>query len=129
MVRPVTPESGCLWCNQVINRAKLQEEALTEREVRAQRYVDDPEVVAPSVVTLNAVGAAHAANDFMFYMTSLAEGEASRSYLRHMPRKRATWMEEPRKDEGCPECGHGSRSRLGRGDARSLSTQVTRIER
>jgi hypothetical protein len=36
-----------------------------------QRYVDEPEVVAPSVITLNAVAVSHAADDFMFYMTGL----------------------------------------------------------
>ena len=97
MVRPVMPEHGCLWCNQIINPAKLQEEALTEQELRAQRYVDEPEVVAPSVITLNAIGAAHAANDFMFYMTGLTQAEASTAYMRYMPQRRITWLDEPRR--------------------------------
>lgn len=32
IVRPIMPDSGCLWCNGLINRTKLQEEAQTERE-------------------------------------------------------------------------------------------------
>ena len=65
----------------MINRAKLQEEGQTERERQAHRYVDEQTVVAPSVITLNAVGAAQAANDFLFYMTGLASNEASTAYM------------------------------------------------
>lgn len=122
VVRPVTPDCGCLWCNQVINPAKLQEEAQTEPERRAQRYLDESDVVAPSVITLNAVGAAHAANDFLFYMTGLRNTGGGGAYMRHMPVKRQTWWDQPRKDHNCPECGGNARSRLGRGDARRLNT-------
>jgi hypothetical protein len=116
IVRPVTPESGCLWCNQLINRAKLQEEAQTERERQAQRYVDDKTVVAPSVITLNAVGAAQSANDFMFYMTGLASPEASTAYMRFDPRKRGVSLDSPRRSWDCTECGTGPKGRLARGD-------------
>ena len=124
MVRPVTPDSGCLWCNQVINPAKLQVEAQTQGERKAQRYVDEPDVAAPSVITLNAVGAAHAANDFLFYMTGLMDPSAPNSYLRHMALSRETRLVVPRHDEDCLECGHGSHSRFGRGDAYRLSTRT-----
>ncbi len=124
IVRPVTPDSGCLWCNQVINPAKLQAEAQTQGERKAQRYVDEPDVAAPSVITLNAIGAAHAANDFLFYMTGLMDPSAPNSYLRHMALTRETRLVQPRRDEGCLECGHDSHSRFGRGDARRLSTRT-----
>ena len=124
MVRPVTPDSGCLWCNQVINPAKLQAEAQTQGERKAQRYVDEPDVAAPSVITLNAVGAAHAANDFLFYMTGLMDPAAPTSYLRHMALSRETRLVAPRHDKDCRECGHDSHSRFGRGDARRLSTRT-----
>ena len=124
VVRPVTPDGGCLWCNQVINPAKLQAEAQTQGERKAQRYVDEPDVVAPSVITLNAIGAAHAANDFLFYMTGLMDPSAPNSYLRHMALCRETRHIQPRRDESCLECGHDSHSRFGRGDARRLSTRT-----
>lgn len=123
VVRPVSPETGCLWCNQVINPAKLQTEAQGEAERRAQRYVDEPEVVAPSVITLNAVGAAHAVNDFLFYMTGMAEPEASQAYMLHRPRTRQTTWMQPRKDVNCPECGSGPQGRLAKGDAWPLTTK------
>lgn len=116
IVRPVTPDCGCLWCNQLINRAKLQEEGQTERERQAQRYVDEKSIVAPSVITLNAVGASQAANDFLFYMTGLTSSDASRGYQRFEPRRRAVALDGPRRSWECTECGVGSKGRLARGD-------------
>ena len=116
IVRPVTPEYGCLWCNQLINPAKLQEEAQTERERKAQRYVDDEEVPAPSVITLNGLGAAQAANDFLFYMTGLTQSDASTAYMRQNPRLRQVSMDHPRKSPECTECGTGPKGRLAHGD-------------
>lgn len=116
IIRPVTPEVGCLWCNQLINPAKLQEEAQTERERAAQRYVDDVEVPAPSVITLNAVGASQAANDFLFYMTGLTNEDASTAYMRFDPRSRRVSLDNPRKSVDCTECGTGRKGRFGRGD-------------
>ncbi len=60
--RLVWPADGCLWCNGLIRRARLEEEAKSENQLRAQRYVDDPDVRAPSVITLNAVAAALSVN-------------------------------------------------------------------
>lgn len=116
IVRPVTPDCGCLWCNQLINRAKLQEEGQTERERQAQRYVDEKSIVAPSVITLNAVGASQAANDFLFYMTGLTSPDASRGYQRFEPRRRTVALDGPRRSWECTECGVGSKGRLARGD-------------
>jgi hypothetical protein len=116
IVRPVTPDCGCLWCNQLINRGKLQEEAQTERERGAQRYVEDANVAAPSVITLNSVGASQAANDFMFYMTGLTADDASMSYMRFDPRKRGLYLDKPRRSPDCTECGDHSGGRLARGD-------------
>src|SRR5262249_2350865 len=120
VIRPVTPESGCLLCNGLISPAKLQEESISEQERRGQRYVDDPDVVAPSVITLNAVAVAHAADDFLFYMTGLRKPDAPTSFMRFHPRSRQVWFDESPKSPTCPECGLNSRSRLARGDARRL---------
>lgn len=120
VVRPVMPETGCLLCNGLISAAKLQEESISEQERRGQRYVDDPDVVAPSVITLNGVAVAHATDDFLFYMTGLRDPDAPKSFMRFHPRSRQVWSDDPRKSQTCPECGQGSRSRLARGDARRL---------
>ena len=71
-VRPLGTQRGCLRCNGVINLHRLGEESLGNPEqVRNQHYVDEPDVHAPSVITLNALGVGWAANAFMEYMVGL----------------------------------------------------------
>lgn len=121
--RPVGPSGGCLWCNGYIPPARLQEEAATEAERRAQRYVDDPDVAAPSVITLNARAAAAAADDFMFSVTGLTDPNAETGYLRFTPQTRKMNIEAPRRDADCIMCGDGPGSNRGRGDSGRLPTK------
>lgn len=114
VVRPLRPGLNCLWCNQLINAGKLADEAKTHGERKRQRYVDDEEVTAPSVITLNGIGAAHACNDFLTFMTGLSEG-ASTDFARYDSRTRASSFSTPRADANCTECGCGSDGRLGHG--------------
>ncbi len=116
VVRPLRPGMNCLWCNQLINPGKLADEAKTGKERRGQRYVDDEEVVAPSVITLNAVGAAHACDDFMHFMTGLAHPGLSLDYAHYDSRMRAMSLSAPRADADCPECGSAAGARLGHGE-------------
>lgn len=118
--RPVTPDSGCLWCNGLIPPSRLQEEAQGAEERRRQRYVDDPTVIAPSVITLNATAAAYAVNDFLFAVTGLVLPTATSDYFRFDPRRRAFYLEQPRADADCLECGPMSHSRRARGDGARL---------
>lgn len=120
VTRWVLPHAGCLVCNEAINPARLQEESVTTSMRERQRYVDDPDVPAPSVVTLNATTAAQAANDFLFHMTGLASPTAFDGYIRSHPLTRRIEMLRPRKDANCPECGSSSESRFARGDGVSL---------
>ncbi len=120
--RPVLPSSGCLWCNGLISPAGLQREASTPEE-EAQRYVEEAEVVAPSVITLNATAAAQAANDFLFSLTGLTHPDAPLDYMYLSPRKREVRMEVPRNETTCRECGTMSYSRFARGDGASLPTR------
>ena len=69
--RMVTPEQGCLWCNGLISTARLQDEAVPEAAKRGYSYLDDPDVAAPSVVTMNAIACAHAADEFLFHLTRI----------------------------------------------------------
>lgn len=125
--RPVTPSSGCLLCNGLISSEGLQREAATSREREAQRYVNEPEVVAPSVITLNAAVASQAANDFLFALTGLLKTGTSPDYLRFLPRRREVMFDRPRKDEACTECGMTSHSRFARGDGAELPTRSVSV--
>jgi hypothetical protein len=123
VARPVFPSSGCLWCNGLISAEGLQREAATAAERHAQRYVDEPDVVAPSVITLNATAASQAANDFLFWLTGLSQDGVSQDYMRFLPREREVRFDEPRKDGKCLECGRAPLSRFARGDGVDLPTK------
>lgn len=116
IVRPVFPGTGCLWCNQVINPAKLQDESLSDDARRAQNYGVGEDAPAPSVVTLNAVGASRAVNDFLMYMTGLAKDSADVEYVRFDARCGNVVPVRPRRDPDCPECSGRVYSRFGMGD-------------
>jgi len=121
--RPVFPGSGCLWCNELISPARLQEEALSDTERRQQRYVDEATIRAPSVITLNAVATAHSVDDYLFSLTGLLKPGTSNAYRRFLPRESEFMLDEPRKDPECIECGSGPQGRLGLGGAKRLPTR------
>lgn len=115
--RPLRPGHGCLLCNQLIDAAQLAKEAKTDEERKAQAYgVEEPN---PSVISLNAVSAAHAANDFLLDYLGLRP-ETHQLYFEHFHfLKGSRSMVEPRKDKECTECSYGG-LRFGRGDGVSL---------
>ena len=125
--RMVTPEQGCLWCNGLINPGRLQDEAVPEAAKRGYAYVDDPGVVAPSVVTINAIACAHAADDFLFHLTGLKYDEAETGWFRWNSRRAVAGYDMPRRDEGCVECSQSGNSRLGMGDNGTLPTRPAMV--
>jgi len=115
--RPVRPGQGCLWCNQLIDQNQLAKEAKTDDERRAQAY--GVEEANPSVITLNAISAAHAVNDFLLDYLSLRP-ERGTLYYEHfhfLNDKRS--LVEPRRDSDCSECSPTG-LRYGRGDSVAL---------
>jgi len=117
--RPVRPGSGCLWCNGLIDITALAKETKTDEERKEQAYgVEEPN---PSVITLNAIAAAHAVNDFLLDFLGLRSESESIHYehFHHLSRKRM--LVEPRKDEICPECS-SKEGRFARGDGFGLPT-------
>ena len=124
VTRPVTPESGCLLCSRFINPTKLQSELVSDEERRAQRYVDDVDIVAPSVITLNALAGAQASNDFLFFMTGLTDENASLSYMYFRPLGRKVLWDEPPARPDCLDCGRSVLSRFAMGDRRELPVKV-----
>ena len=123
--RMVTPEQGCLWCNGLINASRLQDEAVPEAARRGYAYVDDPGVVAPSVVTMNAIACAHAVDDFLFHLTGLKYEDAECGWLRWNSRRGVAGYDMPRRDAGCRECSQTATSLLGMGDNGALPTRAT----
>ena len=121
VVRPVIPDFGCLWCAKLINQARLAEESLPEEDRKRQQYIE--EVPAPSVVTLNGIGASHAANEFLFSWTGLLLSTSDDRYLYYHPQERKTMMRKPLRQEDCPECGEGMKSRRACGDSIELPTR------
>jgi hypothetical protein len=115
--RPVRPGHGCLWCNQLIDANALAKEAKTDTERKAQAY--GVEEANPSVISLNAVAAAHAVNDFLLNYLSLRPEPDALEYEEFHFLKRKQSLVEPRKDADCPECSSMGQ-RYGRGDAMGL---------
>jgi len=121
--RMVTPEQGCLWCNGLINPGRLQDEAVPEAVRRGYAYVDDPDVAAPSVVTMNAIACAHAADDFLFHLTGLKYADAETGWFRWNSRRAVAGYDMPRRDGSCGECSRAEYSRFGMGDNAALPTR------
>lgn len=113
VTRPVVPGDACLWCNGLISSSRLQEEATAPEQLARQRYVDDPGLHAPSVITLNAVAASLATNEFLMMVTGLAN-QRDIEWTRTLPRTGEVIAEQPRRDPTCHECS--ASGRIGRGD-------------
>lgn len=124
--RMVTPEQGCLWCNGLINPARLQDAAVPEAAKRGYAYLNDPDVPVPSVVTMNAVACAHAADDFLFHITGLKYEDAESAWFRWNSRRAVAGYDIPRRGADCAECSAKEYSRLGLGDNAPLPTRPVR---
>lgn len=120
ITRAVTSNSGCLMCNQAISPERLRLESISEDERRAQNYVGDPEVIAPSVISLNAQATAQAVNDFLFYMTGLMDADLHTGEIRFQPTKRQVDLDSPASIPTCVECGISATSRFAKGDKATL---------
>lgn len=112
--RPLRPGRGCLWCNQLIDPNQLALESKSDKERRDQAYgVEEPN---PSVITLNAVAAATAVNDFLLDYLGLREDKGDLAYQHFHHLQRRLSMVLPRVDADCPECS-ASGFRFGRADS------------
>jgi len=115
VTRLVLPTSGCLLCNGAISSAQLQREALSESEWQRQRYIDEEDIPDPSVITLNALSASQAMNDFLFIVTGLLD-EVQPEYILMFPRERASEKVLLRQDSECSMCSLSQGSCYARGD-------------
>ena len=102
VVRQLVPGTSCLWCNELVDRARLAEEAVSHGQREAQRYVD--EVEAPSVITLNAVATSHAVNNYLFCTLKLHDASEEVHWLKYREEEPYLTIEVPRQGPNCPEC-------------------------
>jgi len=122
-VRPSFPRHGCLDCAGMIDQVALQKEAATEEERVAQNYLNLPDVVDPSVVTLNGVAASAATNLMLMYAVGM--GQPGHLAHRLFDARSGCWLAlEPRHDSACLWCGPESTSRFARGDAAHLPVRI-----
>jgi hypothetical protein len=115
--RPVRPGKGCLWCNQLIDPNMLALESKSDVERKEQAYgVAEPN---PSVISLNAVAASHAVNDFLLDYLGLRPSLDPLHYehFHFLEGRRAVVL--PRRDDNCSECSRLG-MRYGRGDSVEL---------
>jgi hypothetical protein len=121
VIRWVLPGFGCLWCGGLISPHRLAWEAKTDAERGTQRYgTESPD---PSVISLNAVAASHAVNEFLFAVLGLrsAPDTTAAGYMWHHMSQRVVVDSRSTAPE-CPECSAEVGSRFGKGDAVSLPT-------
>jgi len=126
--RPLLPNpgGGCLECHELIPPGRLQQEALTEEDRRAQRYVEDEFVTEPSVICLNVLSAAQVANDLMMMFTDLYEESVNLTQMLGFVRERRFESVEARVNISCPDCSYDVRSRRARGDRKRLPCRMLR---
>lgn len=119
-IRPLIPGDACLWCQEVIDPAKLAIEMLTRAEQHAAQYV--AEVTAPAVMSLNGIAASEAVTAFMLGVTGLAPAGPSPVLLR-LPLTARLLRQIVSGKPSCRWCGTGPDSRLARGSLDLLPTQ------
>ncbi|WP_181428184.1 ThiF family adenylyltransferase [Mycolicibacterium moriokaense] len=128
VIRSLGAVPGCLRCNDLVNVTKLAEEAVaTAEQRRNQRYVDDPEITAPSVITLNAMAVGWAVNDFMQYATGIGRPSSGFRILRTKPAavgQPQFTIQEPHVDPNCHVCGTKPYSAFAFGDGVDLPTRI-----
>ena len=96
VIRQLRPGTGCLWCNGLIDGTQLALEAKTDEERKAQDY--GVRKANPSVITLNAVAAGHAVNDFLFDFPDLRAESGDAVYQHHHFLRNTAQSVIPRKD-------------------------------
>ena len=104
--RMSSPGSGCLQCNGLIPAWRLTDEATSEVQRRRQRYVDDDNVHAPSVITLNAVAASRAVDDWLMAIGGLTDPATSADHwVEYHPLTDDVIEHQPAKSPDCSHCG------------------------
>ena len=127
VVRHIVPGQSCMWCSGLIDQTRLAEEGASPQQQLAQRYIE--EVPAPSVITLNAVAAAYAVDDYLFTTVGLTERDTTADWIRHHPLQRHLARQRTRHEADCTECvGRLAAGRLRRLPVRAAARSTARVE-
>lgn len=119
--RLIEPGQTCLRCNGLISSTKLTQEATPPAERKRQRYVDDADVHAPSVIALNAVAASIAVNEWLMRTVGLARRAITPDWVTVDALHGEYNLDGARQDQDCPWCGP---RRYGQGDALELPVKI-----
>lgn len=122
-VRPVLPRRGCLACAGLIDPIALQRETATPEERANQNYLGDPEVIDPSVTTLNAAAAAGALNILLMSVIGQASAELTAHRIT-LIRDGTVLALEDEHDPTCRWSGEEPTSRYARADPALLPCRV-----
>lgn len=90
VVRRLIPRESCLKCNDLIFSDQLALETSSQAVRDAHSYVE--EIVNPSVITLNAVSASHAVNEYLFAATGLEQYNKPSMGDDLIPESRVKWV-------------------------------------
>lgn len=115
VAREVWPTEGCLQCAGLVDPQRLQQEAQSAGERRAQNYLNEPEVIDPSVISLNGIGASHAVTRMLFYATGLTARQTPQHRL-WFPLEGDSFLAQLRSAPGCPACSNSKSSWFAKGD-------------
>jgi hypothetical protein len=86
----------------------------------AQRYIENEDVVEPSVITLNVLSASQAINDFLMMFTGLYAERMPISHILHDLLQRERFTSEVQNDNDCLHCSNHKRSSFAKGDRATL---------
>jgi len=93
---------------------------MSDEERRDLRYVDDENVEAPSVITMNAVACADAINTFLYTFLGLSANGYDLRYHMQLCQERNWVPIETRTNDDCFHCGRTANSSFGMGDSVEL---------
>lgn len=115
------PGSGCLRCTGMISSDRLRRDSTDSEQLRRQDYIGGENISAPSVITLNSVATALAANEWLMRTVGLNRSSES-TWWTHASAPSGTVMRDlVTTIPDCPWCGP---DRLGLGDSAVLPTRM-----
>jgi len=119
-------KGGCLECCGLVPAEKLRLETLSDSQRREQNYTDsdEEELAEPSVITLNVLSGAQAANDFLMMFTGLFDDGVQLASQRHELTKRQFFSVGHLSKAECETCGRRLGSAFAMGDGARLPCKI-----